>query len=193
MAKAFELNTMNCERLMARTAGIESMAKMTSVASTSTSTTSIGVASRLPASFHVKCGPWKSAVIGTYLRINRSTGFFSGMDLALVVARHSNRGDDQEGAEDEDQPVEPFQQRHAREDEDGAEHEGPEDPPEQHPVLVRLGHGEVAEDDRPHEHVVNGQTLFDHVARVVLRGRIPAELQPHQQAEGQTDGNPEDR
>ena len=48
MAKAFDANTMNCSRLTARTAGTESTAKITSVASISTSTANSGVASRLP-------------------------------------------------------------------------------------------------------------------------------------------------
>ena len=46
MAKAFEAKTMNCSRLTARTAGTESTAKTTSVASMSTSTANSGVASR---------------------------------------------------------------------------------------------------------------------------------------------------
>lgn len=40
-----------------------------------------------------------------------------------------------------------------------------EDPPEQDPALVLAGHGEKAEDDRPHEHVVDREALLDHVAR----------------------------
>ena len=44
MARAFEENTMNCWRLMARMAGTESTANSTSVASTRTSTTRSGVA-----------------------------------------------------------------------------------------------------------------------------------------------------
>ena len=48
MAKAFEEKTMNCSWLTASTAGTQSTAKITSVASTSTSTANSGVASRLP-------------------------------------------------------------------------------------------------------------------------------------------------
>ena len=47
IANAFELNTMNGSWLTARTAGTESTAKITSVASTRTSTANSGVASRL--------------------------------------------------------------------------------------------------------------------------------------------------
>ena len=48
MAKALELNTMNCSRLTARIAGTESTANTTSVVSIRTSTANSGVASRLP-------------------------------------------------------------------------------------------------------------------------------------------------
>ena len=48
MAKAFDEKTMNGSWLTASTAGTLSTAKITSVASTSTSTANSGVASRLP-------------------------------------------------------------------------------------------------------------------------------------------------
>ena len=51
MAKAFDENTMNCSWLTASTAGTQSTAKITSVASTSTSTANSGVASRRPSSW----------------------------------------------------------------------------------------------------------------------------------------------
>jgi hypothetical protein len=47
MAKAFELNTMNCSRLTARMAGIESTANTTSLVSMTMRTASSGVARRL--------------------------------------------------------------------------------------------------------------------------------------------------
>lgn len=47
MAKALELNTMNCSWLTARIAGMESTANTTSVVSTMISTASSGVATRL--------------------------------------------------------------------------------------------------------------------------------------------------
>ncbi len=56
-ANAFDANTMNCSWLTARTAGTESTAKMTSVASISTSTANSGVASRLPFCFVNSFGP----------------------------------------------------------------------------------------------------------------------------------------
>ena len=48
IAKMFEVKTMNGSRVTAKMAGIESTAKTTSVASTTTSTRSSGVASRWP-------------------------------------------------------------------------------------------------------------------------------------------------
>ena len=65
MAKAFEANTMNCSWLIASTAGTESTAKTTSVASINTSTANSGVASRLPFCFVKSFWPSYLSVDGT--------------------------------------------------------------------------------------------------------------------------------
>ena len=43
--------------------------------------------------------------------------------------------------------------------------QGPEDSPEQHTELVHRRHREIAEDDRPHEDVVDREALLDQVSR----------------------------
>ena len=58
MAKAFELNTMNCSWDTPKMAGIESTANTTSVVSTMISTANSGVASRLP--FRIVNSFWPS-------------------------------------------------------------------------------------------------------------------------------------
>ena len=73
------------------------------------------------------------------------------------------------------------------------EHERAEDAPEQHPVLVLAGHGEVAEDQRPDEDVVDAQALLDEVARHVLTGGLAAEGPPHHEREPETDRDPHAR
>ena len=55
-----------------------------------------------------------------------------------------------------------------------AEDQRAEDAVEQHPVLVLAGYGEVAEDDREDEDVVDGQRLLDDVAGEVLARRARA-------------------
>ena len=178
MAKAFELNTMNCSRLTARMAGIESTANTTSLVSTTMSTANSGVASSLPACRTNRCWPLYSVVDGITLRTRLSTGLCSGWTSssswrsmrAAVISRsapntnsiHSNRSSSADPGEDEHEP----------------QHQGAEDAPEQHPELVRPGHGEVAHDQRPHEHVVDAEALLDQVAGDVLGGRLPA-VPPH--------------
>ena len=101
-----------------------------------------------------------------------------GMDLLVVVPQQADRREDQEAAEHEEHPLEPLDQRDAGEDEDDAEHERPEDAPEEHPELVLPWHGEVAHDDRPHEHVVDREALLDQVAGDVLTGGLTAPRRP---------------
>ena len=64
-------------------------------------------------------------------------------------------------------------QRDAGEDEHRAQDQGAEDAPEQHPELVLRRHGEVAEDHRPDEDVVDREALLDQVAGQVLAGGLP--------------------
>ena len=86
--------------------------------------------------------------------------------------------------------VEALDERHTGEDEDAAQHERAEDAPEQHPVLELAGHHEVAEDQRPHEHVVDGEALLDEEARVVLTRGCGAMGRQQHEPEGQADADP---
>src|SRR3546814_7695561 len=52
----------------------------------------------------------------------------------------------------EQHPLEALEEPDPGEDEDEAQHQRPEDAPEQHPELELAGNREVAHDDRPHEH-----------------------------------------
>ena len=103
------------------------------------------------------------------------------------------RRDQQEGAEHEQHPLEALEQRDPGEDEDEAQHQRPEDAPEQHPELVGAGHREVAHDQRPHEHVVDAEALLDEVARDVLAGRLAAVPGEDHAGEGDADADPDRR
>ena len=96
MAKAFELKTMKASRLTARTAGIESTAKTTSVVSMRMSTAKSGVARRLPLRLVNSFWPSYSLVEGTNRRTNRSAGLWSGFTsasscLAIFQAEYRRR------------------------------------------------------------------------------------------------------
>ena len=190
MAKAFDAKTRNGSRDTARMAGIESTAKTTSVVSTRIRTAKSGVASRAPVRrVNIFC-PSYSVVEGTTRRTSFEDGIVLGMDLGARVAGDLDRRVQQEGAEDVEHPVEGLDQGHTGEDEDGAQDEGAEDAPEQHPELVLGRYGEVREDHRPHEDVVDGEALLDQVAGQVLTGGRPSERPGDDPAEGEADGDP---
>ncbi len=106
------------------------------------------------------------------------------------MAGDLDAGEDQNPAEDEQQPVESLQQGHPGEDEDGSHHQGSEDAPEEDPELVLRGDGEVGEEHRPDEHVVDGEALLDQVASQVLPGGLTS-LPPEQdEDEPESEGNP---
>ena len=183
---------MNGSRLTASTAGTESTANTTSVASIRISTANSGVATRLA----LITGEQLLAVVlvgGRHQPAHEAHGdVVVVVDvLGLVVAGDLHGRVQQERAEDVEHPLEVLDQRHAGEDEDGAQDERPEDAPEQHPELVLLGHGEEREDHRPDEHVVDREALFDQEAGVVLAGSLAALPGQHDEAEREADRDPD--
>ena len=184
---------MNCSWLTASTAGTLSTAKMTSVSSTSTSTANSGVASRRPLIRVNRCGPSRRSVLGIDPVDELEEPAVARIDVLVVGEHHTRRGEQQERPEHVEDPVEPLDQGDAGEDEDRPHHEGPEDAPEQHPVLVLRRHLEVAHDQRPDEDVVDAQALLDEVAGDVLAGRRPAEPPQHDQREADADRDPHRR
>jgi hypothetical protein len=97
---------------------------------------------------------------------------------------------EEEPAEHEQHPAEALDQRHPGEDEQGPHHEGAEDAPEQHAVLVLLRDQEVAHDQGPDEDVVDAEALLDQVARDVLPARRRAEPPRHDAGERQSAADP---
>ena len=70
---------------------------------------------------------------------------------------------------------------------------GRRDPVEQDPVLVLPGHGEVAEDQREDEDVVDCQRLLDQVAGEVLAPGLGAVGPPHHATEAEAERDPDRR
>ena len=77
--------------------------------------------------------------------------------VRLVVDGHEHldAGDDEEGAEDVDDPVEGGENGRPRQDERRAHYEGTQHAPEQHRVLRPFRHLEMCEDEHEHEDVVD--------------------------------------
>ena len=87
-----------------------------------------------------------------------------------MALRHPQPGQHEERAEHVDRVVEGVEQRRAGEDEDRAQHDRADDAPVDDAPLVRGRHGEVAEDQREHEQVVDRERLLDQEAGQVLLG-----------------------
>lgn len=89
---------------------------------------------------------------------------------ALVVgAHHPDRRHQQRRAEHVEHPVERVEQRSPRADHETAQHDGPDDAPEEHPVLKPRRHAQEIEDDGHHEDVVDRQRPLEQVAGDVLK------------------------
>ena len=82
-------------------------------------------------------------------------------------------------------------------DEHGAEDDGPQDPPEQQPVLVRGGDGEGGEHQGEDEDVVDRERQLDQVAREILAARRAAlggsDVHPEPECERHPHDTPEGR
>ena len=77
---------------------------------------------------------------------------------------HLDPGEDQERREHIQHPLELRDKAGAEADHDRAQHDHPEDAPEQHSMLVQARHREIGKDHRDDEHIVHRQALFDHKA-----------------------------
>ena len=102
-------------------------------------------------------------------------------------------GPDEEGTEEEEDPREARQDRGARGDEHGPQHQGYEDADEQDALLVLRRHRELRHDQYEDEEVVDAQRLLGDEAREELTGRLPApeDEQPEPEEPGEDD--PDDR
>ena len=124
----------------------------------------------------------------------------------LLLARgppHLDAGEQQEGAEHIEHPVELRDQPAAHQDHHGAQHDRTDDAVHQHPLLVGRRHREVGEDHQEDEDVVDRERLLDQVAGEELEragvrrggdGGIVMRLQrpPEQGIEGQAEQHPDD-
>ena len=153
---------MKTSRVTPKTAGIESTAKTTSVASMTTSTGEQRASPALAVLAHEEV---RALVVGGRrdepAEQLAATGFRSGCELLVAADQELEAGDDQEDPEDVGHPVERREQRGADRDEDAARDQRAQDPPEQHPVLQVRGHREEREGRQEDEQVVDGERLLD--------------------------------
>jgi hypothetical protein len=94
-----------------------------------------------------------------------------GIAGSLAHERHLDRRHDEQRAEDRQHPRKLRDQPGADRDHGAAHHQGAENAPEQHAMLVEPGNGEVGEQHRDHEHVVGAQRQLDDVTGEELQHR----------------------
>jgi hypothetical protein len=105
--------------------------------------------------------------------------------LRLPLPGHADSGEDQEGAEDVDRPLEGMEERRSGDDEDRPEDQRPEHAPDEDAVLVGRRHLEGTEDEGENEEVVDRERLLDQIAGQELdrRLRAPEEIEPEVEEE----------
>ena len=107
----------------------------------------------------------------------------------LAAERHPGRGVDEEPPEDVLHPGELLQGGTANGDQRAAQHQGEQDPEQQHPAVIPAIHPGAADQQDEHEEVVERQAVFGQPAREELARRGPAAHGSDQRAErhGQRD------
>ena len=121
-----------------------------------------------------------------------------GFDPILTAgAEHPDTGDDQDAAEDVDDPVELADQQGAGGDHDAAHHDRAQDAPLEHPGLQRCRDIEILKDQDEDEEVVDAERQLDEVAGVVLerglRPLLPVQEPAEQERQDDDPGAPAQR
>ena len=107
----------------------------------------------------------------------------------VLLGKHLEPREHEEGTEHIEYPGERRDKRRPHADQDGAQHDDPDDAPEQHPVLVEAGNAQGAKDHGHDEDIVHGQRLLDHIAGEEFEPALRAARPPDPAAEGEGDGH----
>ena len=103
--------------------------------------------------------------------------------VVLGVAGEPDRGDDEKGPENVEDPGELFYRNRTQRDEDSAEDQCEDDPDEKCLLLIDLGHLEAGHDDDEDEQVVDGQAVLGEPSRVELQPVLITVEVPHPESE----------
>src|SRR6266540_1141514 len=149
-----------------------SMANTRSDHSTTSTTSSSGVASNRPRRVRQK---------------NR--GILLRLDPLFLPPQHPQAGQHQDAAKDVYDPLEALQQQGAERDHDEPHHDRAENPPFQHLRLRGGGDAEIGEDQNEDEEIVDAERELDQVAGVVLEGVLPPLPPQDQETESKGKGD----
>src|SRR5262249_42750102 len=89
--------------------------------------------------------------------------------LVALLEKELDAGEDEEDGEEVENPVEPMDERRPDENEHAPQGNGTEDAEEEHPVLGRLRHAEVGEDNEEDEEVVDRERILQQIASEELK------------------------
>lgn len=107
----------------------------------------------------------------------------SRVDFLVLDHQEIERGVDQENAEHVNERCEFLEQPNPGDDEDGAQHDGTDDAPEQHLGPVSFRASEIIEDNQEDKQVVDAQRFLQHVAGkefIAWRGLVNKETEAEQ-------------
>src|SRR5262249_44653945 len=90
--------------------------------------------------------------------------------VVVTAEEQAYAGDNQEAAENELHPAEAMDQGRAADDQRGEQHDGPQNAPDEPPVLVLAWNTEAAEHEHDDEDVVDRERLLEQVAGHELEG-----------------------
>ena len=166
-------------------AGIESRANSRSVVPSDSSTTSIGVHSRLAVDEVRSLVPWKSGVVGRTRAHPADDGVLAVLVVVgLALGGELDRGEDEERAEDVEDPGVALDDRRAEGDEDRPQDQRDEDAAHEHRLLQLPRHVEAGHDQQEHEQVVDREAVLGDPAGEELHRVLATGPAPHREAEG---------
>src|SRR6266478_1509604 len=115
------------------------------------------------------------------------------MDFRFALPQQLESRIDEQSAESVGDPTEAADQAHARHDEYSPHEERSENSPEQHLVLVLVGHLEIAEDYEKYKQVVDAERQLDYVAGHELQRLSPPVPEQFQHRERSSERAPHSR
>ena len=112
------------------------------------------------------------------------------VDLGVAAEEDAKSGQNEKGAEDVDDPMEPLEDDRSGRDEGGSHDECAENSPEEDPVLVRLRYREGREEENEDKDVVDRERFLDEVAGQEFEPLRAAELEEDPGVKGERERDP---
>src|SRR5260370_18811422 len=109
----------------------------------------------------------------------------------MFSEKHSQRGDQQENAEQVENKMKPPHQRDAAQDHDSAHDQRAEDSPHQRAMLSPRRHAEISKNQYENKDVIDAQRIFDEVSTKKIESMLWSFETPHQRVEAKRYQHPQ--